>query len=162
MARRIAMAVALVAGGCGPATPHARRPHLATTTTATPAITTASVPRATTTTVPPVATSIARAAAPSPPPPVPPAPVEAEGAATTEGMPGQDVALEDIARCESGGEPTRVSRSGRYRGKYQFDQRTWESVGGTGDPAAASEAEQDARAARLYVERGSQPWPTCG
>ena len=33
---------------------------------------------------------------------------------------------------------------GAYRGKYQFDYGTWASVGGTGDPAAASEAEQDA------------------
>lgn len=161
MARRIAMAVALVAGGCGSPAPHARRPH-PTTTAPTRTTTTTSVPRATTTTVSPVATSSVRAAAPPPPPtPVPPAPVEAEGAATNEGMPGQDVTLEDIARCESGGEPTRVSRSGKYRGKYQFDQRTWESVGGTGDPAAASEAEQDARAARLYDERGGQPWPNC-
>ena len=45
--------------------------------------------------------------------------------------------LESIAACESGGNPEAVSSEGTYRGKYQFDQGTWESVGGSGDPAAA-------------------------
>lgn len=75
--------------------------------------------------------------------------------------PGLSV-LEAIAACESGGDPTAVSPDGSYRGKYQFDYRTWESVGGSGDPAAAPEKEQDERAAALYNERGSSPWPVCG
>jgi hypothetical protein len=70
--------------------------------------------------------------------------------------------LEAIAACESGGNPEAVSSEGTYRGKYQFDQGTWESVGGSGDPAAAPEAEQDYRAALLYSESGSSPWPICG
>ncbi len=70
--------------------------------------------------------------------------------------------LEAIAACESGGNPSAVDASGTYRGKYQFDMSTWSSVGGTGDPAAASEAEQDARAAQLYAQSGSTPWPVCG
>jgi Transglycosylase-like domain len=70
--------------------------------------------------------------------------------------------LESIAACESGGNPEAVSPEGTYRGKYQFDQGTWESVGGHGDPAAAPEAEQDYRAALLYAESGSSPWPVCG
>jgi hypothetical protein len=70
--------------------------------------------------------------------------------------------LETIAACESGGNPEAVSPEGTYRGKYQFDQGTWESVGGSGDPAAAPEAEQDYRAALLYSESGSSPWPVCG
>ena len=70
--------------------------------------------------------------------------------------------LESIAACESGGDPEAVSADGTYRGKYQFDQGTWESVGGHGDPAAAPEAEQDYRAALLYSESGSSPWPVCG
>jgi hypothetical protein len=70
--------------------------------------------------------------------------------------------LEAIAACESGGDPSAVDASGTYRGKYQFDMQTWASVGGTGDPAAASEAEQDARAAQLYAQSGSTPWPVCG
>lgn len=70
--------------------------------------------------------------------------------------------LESIAACESGGDPTAVSSDGSYRGKYQFDFGTWESVGGSGDPAAASESEQDYRAALLYSQSGSSPWPVCG
>jgi hypothetical protein len=70
--------------------------------------------------------------------------------------------LEAIAACESGGDPTAVSSDGTYRGKYQFDYGTWESMGGSGDPAAAPEAEQDYRAALLYAASGSSPWPVCG
>lgn len=70
--------------------------------------------------------------------------------------------LESIAACESGGDPAAVSSDGSYRGKYQFDFGTWESVGGSGDPAAAAEDEQDYRAALLYSQSGSSPWPVCG
>jgi Transglycosylase-like domain len=70
--------------------------------------------------------------------------------------------LESIAACESGGDPRIVSSDGSYRGKYQFDFGTWESVGGHGDPAAAPEEEQDYRAALLYSRSGSSPWPVCG
>ncbi len=70
--------------------------------------------------------------------------------------------LEAIAACESGGDPSAIGGGGAYRGKYQFDYATWQSVGGTGDPAAAPEAEQDARAAQLYAQSGSSPWPVCG
>jgi hypothetical protein len=70
--------------------------------------------------------------------------------------------LDAIGACESGGDPTAVSSDGTYRGKYQFDYGTWESVGGSGDPAAASEQEQDYRAALLYSRSGSSPWPVCG
>jgi hypothetical protein len=70
--------------------------------------------------------------------------------------------LESIAACESGGDPTAVSSDGSYRGKYQFHPSTWEAVGGSGDPAAAPEDEQDYRAALLYSQSGSSPWPICG
>lgn len=70
--------------------------------------------------------------------------------------------LEAIASCESGGNPTAVSSDGSYRGKYQFSFETWAAVGGSGDPAAASEAEQDYRAALLYVQSGPGQWPVCG
>ena len=76
--------------------------------------------------------------------------------------PSQAAALEKIADCESGGDPTAISPTGRYRGKYQFDRRTWQHMGGSGDPAAAPEAEQDARAAQLLAKRGTAPWPVCG
>jgi peptidoglycan hydrolase-like protein with peptidoglycan-binding domain len=69
--------------------------------------------------------------------------------------------LAAIAQCESGGDPRAVSASGRYRGKYQFDRATWRALGGTGDPAAAPEAEQDSRAAQLLATRGGAAWPNC-
>ena len=70
--------------------------------------------------------------------------------------------LAAIAQCESGGNPRAVSAGGTYRGKYQFSVSTWASVGGSGDPAAASEAEQDRRAAILYTQGGPGHWPVCG
>jgi hypothetical protein len=70
--------------------------------------------------------------------------------------------LEAIAACESGGNPRAIGGGGLYRGKYQFDFGTWASVGGSGDPAQASEAEQDRRAAILYAQRGAAPWPVGG
>jgi hypothetical protein len=70
--------------------------------------------------------------------------------------------LEAIAACESGGDPTAIGGGGLYRGKYQFTYETWASVGGTGDPAAAPEAEQDARAAALLARDGAGHWPVCG
>ncbi len=69
--------------------------------------------------------------------------------------------LESIARCESGGDPTAVSPDGRYRGKYQFSRATWRSLGGTGDPAAAPETEQDRLAALLLQRQGPSAWPSC-
>jgi hypothetical protein len=70
--------------------------------------------------------------------------------------------LARIARCESGDNPTAVSPDGRYRGKYQFTMATWHSVGGHGDPAKASAAQQDERAAMLLARDGTADWPTCG
>jgi len=70
-------------------------------------------------------------------------------------------ALEAIAACESGGNPGAIGGGGAYRGKYQFDYATWASVGGSGDPAAAPEAEQDSRAAALYARTGGSAWPVC-
>ncbi len=71
-------------------------------------------------------------------------------------------ALASIAACESGGDPHAIGGGGTFRGKYQFDEATWARMGGSGDPAAAPEAEQDRRAAMLYARAGSSPWPVCG
>lgn len=71
-------------------------------------------------------------------------------------------ALHAIARCESGGNAAAVSSNGLYRGLFQFDRGTWASVGGVGDPAAASREEQYRRAAMLYARAGAAPWPVCG
>lgn len=70
--------------------------------------------------------------------------------------------LESIAACESGGNPRAISPGGQYRGLLQFDYETWESVGGTGDPAAASRREQLYRGALLYLRTGPSSWPVCG
>jgi Transglycosylase-like domain/Putative peptidoglycan binding domain len=69
--------------------------------------------------------------------------------------------LRQIAECESGGNPRAVSPGGTYRGKYQFSRETWENMGGEGDPADASEAEQDRIALKLYRKHGTAPWPNC-
>ncbi|HEY4564509.1 MAG TPA: transglycosylase family protein [Thermoanaerobaculia bacterium] len=69
--------------------------------------------------------------------------------------------LRRIAECESGGDPTAVSKSGRYRGKYQFDLATWRSLGGHGDPIDAAESVQDRLAVKLYKRRGTSPWGAC-
>ena len=56
--------------------------------------------------------------------------------------------------------PSRADR--RYFGKYQFSRATWRRMGGRGNPARAPEAEQDQRAAMLYEQEGTRPWPVCG
>lgn len=70
--------------------------------------------------------------------------------------------LESIASCESGGNPRAIGGGGSFRGKYQFTFSTWRTVGGSGDPAAAPEIEQDVRAARLLMKHGAGHWPVCG
>jgi hypothetical protein len=72
-----------------------------------------------------------------------------------------DPVLEQIAACESGGDLTALSADGQYRGKYQFSLQTWSELGGTGDPAQASESEQDRMAAKLLRSAGTSPWPNC-
>nr|WP_229848024.1 resuscitation-promoting factor [Streptomyces melanogenes] len=67
-----------------------------------------------------------------------------------------------LAHCESGGRPGAVDPTGNYGGLYQFDGRTWHALGGSGLPQHASASEQTFRAKKLYVQRGSSPWPHCG
>ena len=74
-----------------------------------------------------------------------------------------------LRECESGGNYAATNPSGKYRGAYQFDRPTWDSVASRHapylvgvDPAAASPADQDAVAWALYSERGASPWPYCG
>ncbi len=84
--------------------------------------------------------------------------------------PGPDPSeWEALRQCESNGNYAITSRTGKYRGAYQFDRSTWNSVAeryapdlvGV-DPAAASPADQDTMALALYSERGARPWPHCG
>jgi hypothetical protein len=66
---------------------------------------------------------------------------------------------------DSAGGYQAVNPSGKYRGAYQFDQNTWDSVTSRHaphlvgvNPADASPADQDEMATELYRERGNQPW----
>ena len=77
--------------------------------------------------------------------------------------------LHRLRTCESTDNYAAVSRSGTYRGAYQFDQTTWNDVAGRFfpflvgvDPADAAPWWQDSMARALWSERGSQPWPHCG
>ena len=93
---------------------------------------------------------------------VTPEPTQDEGTGSDGGSDVEVPAkLQRIAQCESGGNPRAVSPDGTYRGKYQFDQETWEAMGGTGDPAEAPESVQDRLAIKLYRQRGSAPWGRC-
>jgi lysozyme family protein len=83
------------------------------------------------------------------------------GVTAREASADPETILERIADCESGGDPTMNTGNGYY-GKYQFSRATWRAVGGRGNPARASETEQDRRALRLYRREGTKPWPVCG
>jgi peptidoglycan hydrolase-like protein with peptidoglycan-binding domain len=85
----------------------------------------------------------------------------ASASSSSSSTTGVSARLQRIAECESGGDPTAKSPDGRYHGKYQFSRATWRAMGGTGDPAAAPEAEQDQRAAALMEAQGPDAWPVC-
>lgn len=73
-----------------------------------------------------------------------------------------------VANCESGGGPSdhhtyydgnpHLSDPNGHYGKWQFAPSTWYSVGGTGNAAYASEAEQDYRAWLLWKRDGWGQW----
>ncbi|WP_269208534.1 transglycosylase family protein [Conexibacter woesei] len=85
----------------------------------------------------------------------------ARAAKAKAAAPNASPALQAIAACESGGNPSTDTGNGFY-GKYQFTLATWQAVGGSGNPAQASEGEQDRRAAMLYASAGPGQWPVCG
>jgi hypothetical protein len=85
----------------------------------------------------------------------------AEARAAARAASTASLALEAIAACESGGNPQTDTGNGFY-GKYQFSLATWQAVGGSGNPAQASEAEQDRLAAKLLAQAGPGQWPVCG
>src|SRR4051794_37562686 len=85
-----------------------------------------------------------------------------ESAATSSTASAATPQMSAIAACESGGDPHAIGGGGAFRGKYQFTYQTWAAMGGSGDPAAAPEAEQDRLAAKLYASAGAGQWPVCG
>ena len=62
-----------------------------------------------------------------------------------------------LRMCESTNQYD-INTGNGYYGAYQFDQSTWNSVGGSGRPDQASPEEQDYRALLLYRQRGWEPW----
>ncbi len=92
-----------------------------------------------------------------PPPPPQPQPVAAHSVAAVSAPISDGDVWARLRACES---PTNGGT--RYRGYYQFSQSSWESVGGTGDPAAASLEEQTARAQMLAARSNpAHQWPVC-
>ncbi len=129
----------------------ANRSTTSTTTTTTAATTTTTTTSTTTTTTTEPPTSSTEAAAEHPIP-----------AGTTEEQ------WHALRECESTQNYRAVSRSGRYRGAYQFSIRTWDWVAGIHypglvgvDPIDASPSDQDKMAYQLYEINGWDPWPTC-
>lgn len=98
----------------------------------------------------------------------PVAPSSGGGSAAETPGPGRDTSDVDglnwaaLAKCESGGNPSIVSKNGKYHGLYQFSVSTWKSVGGAGLPSQASSDEQTMRAKMLYQRSGAGQWPHCG
>jgi hypothetical protein len=82
------------------------------------------------------------------------------------------VSADGLARlraCESGGNYGAVSRTGTYRGAYQFSRTTWNSVARSHyphlqgvDPAVAAPHDQDRMARALWATAGRGQWPHCG
>jgi hypothetical protein len=103
--------------------------------------------------------------------------VLAAGTACIPIQPGEigDARLDRLGRCETGTQAPdppnyrAVSKSGTYRGAFQFDQSTWDSIASRHwpsavgmDPAAAPAFLQRHLARKLWRERGPRPWPHCG
>ncbi|AMM18832.1 transglycosylase [Frondihabitans sp. PAMC 28766] len=65
-----------------------------------------------------------------------------------------------LAQCESGGNWA-INTGNGYYGGLQFTQGTWAANGGTGSPAAASEATQISVAERVLASQGWGAWPAC-
>ena len=82
----------------------------------------------------------------------------------TAGSAAADPSADDwyqLRMCESTNRYD-INTGNGYYGAYQFDQATWNSVGGTGRPDQATAAEQDYRALILYRNRGWSPWVCAG
>lgn len=71
-----------------------------------------------------------------------------------------------VRSCESTHSYTAVSKSGTYRGAWQFDGSTWAGVADPHwahvDVIEAPPFIQDRYMRRLHAQRGWQPWPVCG
>ena len=66
-----------------------------------------------------------------------------------------------LSRCEAGGRPDAVSRSGKYFGAFQFSLGTWHNVGMSGSPIDYPYEVQLDAAKRLQAHSGWGQWPVC-
>ena len=66
-----------------------------------------------------------------------------------------------LALCESGGNPRAVSRTGKFRGAFQFDLDSYRRAGGSGDPIDDSYETQKVHAIRWQQLVGWGAWPVC-
>lgn len=135
-----------------------RRASTTTTTTATP---TSSAPRQRPAPVLRSPSADRGSGAPATNPAPSPTSVVPTASGLAGATPAEAALLAKIRQCESGGNYAAVSPSGQYRGAYQFSLSTWRAMGGSGDPAAASPAEQDQRALQLLRTQGPRAWPSC-
>lgn len=86
---------------------------------------------------------------------------EPSPAAFVASLSPQRVATWDrLAECESESRWDLDSGNG-YFGGLQFSTVSWQGVGGTGSPAAASREEQIMRGEFLYDQQGWSAWPRC-
>ena len=67
---------------------------------------------------------------------------------------------DQMAICESGGNWA-IDTGNGYYGGLQFSLGSWQSVGGTGSPAAVTREEQIYRSNLLWKNQGWNSWPGC-
>lgn len=80
-----------------------------------------------------------------------------------------DDGLAKLRHCESRGNYQAVSKTGKYRGAYQFSQSSWNTIAARYyphlrgvDPVAASPSDQDRMTRAYWAQSGRHPWPVCG
>ncbi len=71
-----------------------------------------------------------------------------------------DAAFAALRKCESGGNYKTATGNGYY-GAYQFDPRTWRTLGYSGLPSDAAPEVQDEAARKLLAKAGWGQWPAC-
>lgn len=92
--------------------------------------------------------------------PAPAAPSPRRNSGIVEPSTIQSDALASIRACESRSNYAADTGNGYY-GAYQFSLTTWQSVGGSGNPALASPSEQDMRAQMMINAGRRGEWPNC-
>lgn len=70
-----------------------------------------------------------------------------------------------LAICESGKNPRAISKSGKYKGAFQFSDETWANVKSPSDPVdprdATYERQREIVIAKFPISSWSSQFPTC-